>query len=153
MDMSEILVEGLSHYTVVYGLNSHKLKDKVAGHWSKYCMAMGDCFIYIYAVGARYRRVKGYLWTDFHGLEVPISEIKSSKEPGPCFECGRPHFQNRCTKSTSYPKDKFQNYNKSDNDHKSWQNYHNSSQSPTGIMSFKHPNKSKQVMTFHQLSI
>ena len=27
--MSQILAEGLNHYTVVYGLNLNKLKDKV----------------------------------------------------------------------------------------------------------------------------
>ena len=32
MDMSQIPTEGLNHYTMVYGLNSIKLKDKVLGH-------------------------------------------------------------------------------------------------------------------------
>ena len=31
--MSQIPAEGQNHYTVVYGLNLHKLKDKVEGHW------------------------------------------------------------------------------------------------------------------------
>ena len=30
-EMSQIPAEGLNHYTIVYGLNSQKLKDKVAG--------------------------------------------------------------------------------------------------------------------------
>ena len=30
-DMSQILAEGWNHYTVMYGLNSHKLNDKVVG--------------------------------------------------------------------------------------------------------------------------
>ena len=32
MDMSQILAEGLNHYTMVYALISNKLKDKVVGH-------------------------------------------------------------------------------------------------------------------------
>ena len=31
-DMSQIPVERLNHYTVAYGLNSTKLKDKVVTH-------------------------------------------------------------------------------------------------------------------------
>ena len=34
--MCQILAEGLNHYTMVYGLNSNKLKEKVVGLLSAY---------------------------------------------------------------------------------------------------------------------
>ena len=43
-DMSQIPAHGLNHYTMLYGLNSNKLKDKVVGHWSAYWNTMEDCF-------------------------------------------------------------------------------------------------------------
>ena len=59
-DMSEISAEGLNHYTIVYDLNSSKLKDKVAGQWSAYLNTMEDSFSNIHAFGAGYERGKGY---------------------------------------------------------------------------------------------
>ena len=35
-DISQIMAEGQNHYTMVYGLNSHKLKDRVVGHQIRY---------------------------------------------------------------------------------------------------------------------
>ena len=61
MDMSQILPEGLSHYTVVYGLNSYNLKDEVVGHQSAYWRTMEDCLRDICTVCAIYERAKGYL--------------------------------------------------------------------------------------------
>ena len=32
--MSQMSVEGLNNYTVVYGLNSRNLRESITGHWS-----------------------------------------------------------------------------------------------------------------------
>ena len=58
--MSKILAEGLNHYTMVYGINSNMLKDKVAGHQSVYWKTMGECYSNIHAFRTRYERAKGY---------------------------------------------------------------------------------------------
>ena len=85
MDMSQILTEGLHHFTMVYGLDSHKVKKKVVGHQITYWRTIEDCISDICAVGAKYKRAKGYSCTDFYAQEVKINEVKSTKGPGPCF--------------------------------------------------------------------
>ena len=88
-DMTQIPTEGLNHYTIVYGLNSAKLKDKVAGHQSAYWNTMDHCCSDIHAFGAGYERAKGYSRADFNAPDAAtISEVKSTKEPAPCFKCG-----------------------------------------------------------------
>ena len=106
-DISQIPGEGLNHYTMVYGLDSHKLKDKAVGYQSTHWSMMENCCSNIHAVGARYERAKGYSLTNFHTADVPINDIKSTKEPEPCFKCGGLHSQSRFTRSKSYPSDKF----------------------------------------------
>ena len=106
-DMSQILAEGLNHHPMVYGLNPHKLKDKVVGHQSTNWRTMEDCFSNICAVSAGYKRAKDYSRAYFHTPEVPINEFKSIKEAGPCFKCGRPYSQSRCTKSKRCLNEKF----------------------------------------------
>ena len=106
--MFKIPAEGLNHYTLVYGLNSNKLKDKVEGHQSAYWNIMEDCFSDTHTFGAGYKGTKGYCKADFNAPEAPvINEVKSTKEPVPCFKCGRPHFCSRCTKNKGYPTTKF----------------------------------------------
>ena len=92
-DMALIPTEVLNHDTIVYGLNSTKLKDKVAGHQSAYWETMEDCFSDIHAFGNGYERAKGYSKVEFDapGAQA-VNEVKSSKEPGPCFKCDGPHF-------------------------------------------------------------
>ena len=121
MGMSQILTERQNHYIMVYGLNTHGLKDEVVGHLSTYARTIEDCFSNIHAVGARYKRVEGYSWADFHATEASGNEITSTKEPGPYFK-----FLKQMHRSKSYSNDKFLNYKKIDNPHKSQQNYHNS---------------------------
>ena len=58
MYTSQIPVIGLNHSTVVYGLNSIKLKERV-GHQSTYWKAIEDCFSDICAFGTRYETIKG----------------------------------------------------------------------------------------------
>ena len=117
MDMSQVLAEDLNHHTMLYWLNSVKLKDKVVGHWSAYRKTMGYCFSDIHVFSARNERSKGYS-ADIHTQEVPIiKEVKSTKEPGPCFKCSGPHFERKCTKNIKYSNDKSQNYEKIDNPH------------------------------------
>ena len=98
---------------------------------------MEGCSSDSHAFGAGYERAKGYSRVGFYAPEVPkINEVKSTKEPGPCFKYGGPHFQRRCTKKKSYPNDKSQNDKKINNSHTFWQNYHNNGQFPTGTISF-----------------
>ena len=61
MDMSQIPAGGVNYYTVVYGLNMNKLKDKVMGHWSTYARTMEDYFSDIHAISARYEMSQGLL--------------------------------------------------------------------------------------------
>ena len=115
-DMSQIAPESFSSYTVVYGLNSKKMKDKIVGHQSTYWNSMEDCFSDIHIFGAGYEITKGYFRADFNAPEAPvINKVKSTKEPGPCFKCGGPHFQSRCMKNKGHPSKKFQTYKKIDN--------------------------------------
>ena len=58
-DMSRILAEGLSHYTVVYCLNCRRLKGSVVGHPSTQWKMMEDCFRDIHNIGAGYEKAKG----------------------------------------------------------------------------------------------
>ena len=45
---------------------------------------------------------------DFDAPEAStINEVKSTKNPGLCFRCSGPHFQNRCTKHRNQPKTNF----------------------------------------------
>ena len=96
---SQILAEGLNHYTAMYGLNSRKLKDSAVGHWSTQWRSMEDCFRNICAFAVGYKTAKDYGRAEFHAQKVStINEVKSKKDPGPCFRCGGPHFQNSDTK-------------------------------------------------------
>ena len=136
--MAQIPAAGLSHYAVVYGLNSTKLKDKVVGYQSAYWNTMDDCFSNICAFGAGYKRAKGYSRMD---LDVPkvlvFSEVISTKEAGLCFKfCGL-HFQKECTKNKGHSNSKFQNYKETDSSQKFHQNIGNSVQFPTGTLSFQ----------------
>ena len=141
MGMSQILTEGLDHYTMVYRLNLNRLKDNIVGPLGTY---WGTCKIasVTFMLLVLDMRVKGYSWADFHAQEEPVYEVKSTKEPWHCFKCSRPHFQNRCMKIKSYYNDKFWNYKKIDNPQKFWQNYHYNGQFPTETISFQ---ESKQV--------
>ena len=56
-DMSKTPAEGLSHYTMVCGLNSNKLKDVVLGHQNAYWITMKGCFGDICTFNAGYDRV------------------------------------------------------------------------------------------------
>ena len=53
---------------------------------------MGDCFSGIHPVGVGYKRANGYSEADFHVLEIPVNEVKSTTGPWPCFKCGETHF-------------------------------------------------------------
>ena len=87
-------MEGLNHYTMVCGINSNQLKDKVLGHPSAYWNTMNICFSDIHTF---------YCQTDFKAPEVSvISEVKSTKEPRPCFTFSGPHFQRRCMKNKGH---------------------------------------------------
>ena len=56
--MSQIHAEVLNHYTVVYGLNSTKLKFKVVAHQGAYWNTLEDCLSDINAFNAGYKRAK-----------------------------------------------------------------------------------------------
>ena len=101
-DMSQIPVEGLYHYTVVYGLTSTKMKDKVVGHQSACLNPIEDCFSNIHAFSVGYERVKSYSRADFDAPEAPvINNLKSEKELGPCFKFNGQHFQSWCMEKRS----------------------------------------------------
>ena len=70
MDMTQILTEGLNHYTMVHGLTSIKLQDKVAGHQSASWKATDDYFSDIHAFSSRYERAKDYSRAYFCTPEV-----------------------------------------------------------------------------------
>ena len=75
-DMTEVPVEGLKHYTIGYGLNFTKLKDRVEGHQSTYWKTMEECFSDSCTFGAGYDRARVYY--DTPGASV-VNEVKSSK--------------------------------------------------------------------------
>ena len=80
-DMSEIPAEGLNHCTMLYGLNSYKLKDRVAGHQSAYWNIMVDYFSNTHTFGAGYKKAKGYSRADLDAQLAPvINKIKSTKD-------------------------------------------------------------------------
>ena len=107
-DMYQILAEGVIHYTVVYGLNAIKLKDKVAGHQSAYWNTMKDCFCDICTFSGGQERAKGYSRADFYVSGPPaIYKVKSTEELGLCFKCSGPHFQNSCRKNKGHLKKSF----------------------------------------------
>ena len=98
-DMSRILAEGLNHYTVVYGLNCRRLRDNVVVHHSVQWKTMEDCFEDICNIGAGYERAKGYCRADFNTPEASmITEVIATKEPGLCYKCRGPYFQNQLHK-------------------------------------------------------
>ena len=100
--MSPISVVGLNHYTVVYDLNSGKLRDSVVGNQSEKWKSMEACFRNICAFGMGYKRPKEYGGAEFNIPEASkVNEVKSKKDPGPCFKCGGPYFQNTHTKYTN----------------------------------------------------
>ena len=79
--------------------SAHRLlKDSVVDHWSVHWKSMEDCFRDICAFGEGYKRTKGYGRAKFYAQGASkINEVKSTKDPGLCFRCGRHHFHNRCT--------------------------------------------------------
>ena len=76
-------------------------------------------------------------------------KLKSSKEPGPHFKCGGPHFQNM-SKNKCHSNNMLQNYKKAHNSHKFNENTHNSSQFPTLTLSFQ---ASQQVQPGGDISL
>ena len=98
-DMSQISVEGVNHYTIVYCHNCIKLKDSVVRHCSAHWKSLEDCFTDICTSGVCYERAKGYCRADFDtpGASA-INEVKSTKDPGLYIRCSGPHSQSRCTK-------------------------------------------------------
>ena len=61
---SKIPTEGLNHYTMVYGLNSSKLRDKAAAYQRTQWKTIEDCFSNIHTFVAGYERDKGYCTAD-----------------------------------------------------------------------------------------
>ena len=79
-EIFHIPAEGLNHYTMVYQLNSIKLKDKVVRLWSDNLKTIEDCSTNIHVFSARYERAKDYCRAEFQAPEVPVAnEIKSTK--------------------------------------------------------------------------
>ena len=143
--MSEILAVGLNCYTMVFGLNSNKLKDKVVGHQIASWKTMEDCFSDIHTFGAGYERAKGYCRADSDTPEaLVISEVKSMKEPGPCFTC----FHSISRKHEGHHNNKVQSYKKINNPNQFCQIEHTIGQSLQVPYPFRHHNQSRQVMTF-----
>ena len=100
--MSKITAEGLNHYTMVYGLNSRKLRKSVVGHHSVLWRSIEDCFREFHAFDVGYERAKGYGRAELDTKKAStINEVKSKKDAGPCLKCSGPHFQNTCTKYTN----------------------------------------------------
>ena len=142
--MCPISADDMDHYTVVYGLNSRKLRESVVGHWSVHWGSMEGFFRDIHAFGVGYKRAKGYKRAEFNSLEASIIyEVKSTKHPALCFRCCVPYFKNTCTKYTDQSKKRSQslsstrqNYKRIDNP----QNFHNNGNNnnifPTGTLSF-----------------
>ena len=117
-DMYRILVRGLNHYTVVYGLNCRWLKDSVVGHQSIQWKTMEDCFRDIHNTVAGYERTTGYYRADFNTPEASmITNLKTIKELRPYYRCSRSHLQNNCTNHKSNIGNKLQNTSST------WQNY------------------------------
>ena len=76
-DMFQIPAEILNHYTMVYSLNSDKLKDRVVGYRSAYWKTMEDCFSDTKTFDAGHERVKGYSRPGFDALQALDShEVK-----------------------------------------------------------------------------
>ena len=96
--LAQISAEGLNHYTIVYGLNSTKQTKKVVGHQSVYWKTVEDHLSDLCAFDAGYKIANGYSKTNFTAPGAPAVNEVIFKEPGPCFRCGVPHFQNRCMK-------------------------------------------------------
>ena len=116
-DMSRISGDGLNHYTVVYGLNYRRLKDSVVGHHSTQWKMMEDCSRDICNIDAEYERAKGYYRAKLNTQEASmITEVKTTKQPGPCYKFRGPHSQNNCTNHKN-DKNNFQNKTTM------WQNY------------------------------
>ena len=107
-DISSTLMEGLNHYTVVYGLNCRRLKDSVAGHWNmqwKKWRVASTMFIILVLVQKSQRLAELISTPQKH--HPALSE--DYNELGLCYKCGRPHFQNNCTNHESNNSNKFQN--------------------------------------------
>ena len=144
-DMSRISMKGLNHYTVVYGLNYRRFKYCVAGHSSMQWTMMEDCFRDICNSGAGYERAKGYCRVEFNTPETStITEVKTMRKPGPCYNCGGPHFQGNCTDLKGNNSNKFQNkattwqnYKGNNYTQKFYSNNNNSNIFPMGTLSFQ----------------
>ena len=101
-DLPQILLKGLNHYTIVYGLDSRKIRKSIVGHWNVQWRSMEDYFRDIHAFGAGYERAKGCGRAEYNFPEASTNnDVMSKKDPGPCFKCSGPHFQNTCTKYTN----------------------------------------------------
>ena len=69
------------------------------GYQSTQWGSIEDCFRDICNFGVRYKRAKGYYRAEFDTPEAStVNEVNSTKNPGLCFKCRGPYFQNRCTK-------------------------------------------------------
>ena len=103
---------------------------------------MKHCFNDIHTFGNGYERPKGYSKVDFDVPGTPVvNEVKSSKEPGPCFKCGGPHFLNRCMKNKGHSNNKFQNYRKTNDFHKFYESNCYTGKFPTYTISSQHHSK------------
>ena len=112
---------------------------------------MEDCFRDICNIGVGYKRVKVYCRAAFNTQEAStITEVKTTKEPGPCYKCGGPNFQNNCTSHKSNNSNKFQNMTLTEQNYKESKytqmfhgNRNNSNMFPTGVLSVQATQPSK----------
>ena len=116
-DMSEISVEGLNQYTMVYGLNCIRLKDSVAKHWSVWGKKMEDCFKDICDIVAGYERAKGYCRGQSQSQETStINRGQNHQRTWTVLQMERTK-QNNCRNLKGNNSIKFQNKTPT------WQNY------------------------------
>ena len=93
LDMSRVSAEGLSYYTVLYGLNYRWLKDSAVVHQSVQWKTMEDCFRDIHNIGVGYKRPNNSCRAAFNTPEASmVTEVETLKEPDLCYKCAGPQF-------------------------------------------------------------
>ena len=109
-DISRILAEGIYHYTMLYGLNSKRLKDSVVGHYSLQWKTMEEYVRHIWNIGVSYEKTKGYFSTEFNTQEASsITQVNTMKKLGLCYKHGGLNLQANGINQKGNNRNKFQN--------------------------------------------
>ena len=118
---------------------------------------MEDCFRDMYNIGAGYERAKGCCKAKFNNQETSmITEVKTMKEPGPCYKCVDPTLKTtaKTLRETTATNSKTRHqHGKTTRETTTHTNFVTIRTivlcSPTGILSFQHPKKLGHVMICH----